>query len=77
MRKLAMTLAATAFVLGSMALAAQAQTPQRGAASIHALAENATPLVTQAACNGRWGPWCPPGRHRVCGPFRCWCARCW
>ena len=20
------------------------------------------------------GRWCPPGRHRVCGPYRCWCA---
>lgn len=73
MRKLAMTLAAAAFVLGSMAIAnAQSQ----GAGSIHALAQNATPIVKHSACGG-WGPFCPPGRTRVCGPYRCWCRPCW
>jgi len=24
----------------------------------------------------RLGAIWPPGRHRVCGPYRCWCARC-
>ncbi len=73
MRKLAMTLTAAAFVLGSMALTANAQTQQPG--SFHPLAPNATP-ITKAACWG-WGPFCPPGRTRVCGPYRCWCRPCW
>ena len=77
MGKLAITLAAAALMLGSLTFAATAQTQQPGASSIHGLAQNATPIVKQAACNGRWGPWCPPGRHRVCGPYRCWCAACW
>ncbi len=72
MKTLTMTLAA-AFALGTMALAANAQT--QGAATIHAQAQNATP-IHKAACGG-WGRWCPPGRHRVCGPMRCWCAPCW
>ena len=72
MRKLTTTLAAAAFALEAMALAATAQT--QGAATIHAQARNATP-IHQAACGG-WGRWCPPGLHRVCGPARCWCAPC-
>ena len=37
-----------------------------------------TAPVQPAACGGRWGPHCPPGRHWVCGPYgyRCWCAPC-
>ena len=76
MKKLTMTLTAAAFVLGSMALAANAQTQQAGAASVHALSHNATPIVTQAACQG-FGPYCPPGTTRVCGPYRCWCRPCY
>jgi hypothetical protein len=72
MRKLMMILAAMAFALGATALVANGQT--QGAATIHAQAQNATP-IHQAACGG-WGRWCPPGRHRVCGPMRCWCAPC-
>ena len=70
MRKLIMILAAVTFALGATALVANAQI--RGAATIHAQLQNATP-IRQAACGG-WGRWCPPGRHRVCGPMRCWCA---
>jgi hypothetical protein len=70
MKKLAIALAATAMVLGS----AHAQTQQPG--SLRALAQNATPLVTQAACGPHWGRWCGPWHHRVCGPYRCWCAHC-
>ncbi len=72
MRKVTMTLAAALFVLGSAAMA-NAQT--QGASSLNAQARNAT-IIHQAACGG-WGRWCPPGRHRVCGPYRCWCAPCW
>ncbi len=76
MRKLAITAAAAALVLGSMALSAGAQTQGAGAGSVHALSQNVTPIVKHAACNGRWGPWCPPGTIRACGPYRCWCAPC-
>jgi hypothetical protein len=72
MRKVTLTLAAALFVLGSAAMA-NAQT--QGAASLNAQARNAT-IIHKAACGG-WGRWCPPGRHRVCGPYRCWCAPCW
>jgi hypothetical protein len=73
MGKLALTLAATALLLGSVAFNAEAQT--QGAGTINAQAQNAT-IIHKAACGG-WGRWCPPGRHRVCGPYRCWCAPCW
>ena len=72
MGKLAITLAAAALMLGSLAWSADAQT--QGAASIHAQAQIATP-IHKAACGGP-GRYCPPGRHRVCGPARCWCAPC-
>jgi hypothetical protein len=73
MRKL--TIALTAIMLGIVTLQANAQTQQGAAAAMHALAQNATPIVQQAACRG-FGPYCPPGWVRRCGPFRCWCARC-
>ena len=51
MRKLTMCLIAAA-ALGAGAMSAQAQTPAPGAAGFHALAQNATPIVTKAACQG-------------------------
>ncbi len=71
MRKITMTLAAAVFVLGSVA-ATNAQT--QGASSLNAQAQSAT-SIHKAACFG-WGRWCGPGMHRVCGPYRCWCAPC-
>ncbi len=74
MKNLTMTLTAAALMLGAMALSATAQT--QGAAGVHALTQNATPIVKQAACRG-WGPRCPPGKVWVCGPYgRCWCRWC-
>lgn len=55
MRKITMTLAAAALVLGSLAVA-NAQT--QGASKLNAQAQNATPIVKFAACRG-WGR-CPP-----------------
>ena len=55
MRKITMTLAAAALVLGSLAVA-NAQT--QGASSMNAQAQNAT-IIHKAACGG-WGRWCPP-----------------
>ncbi len=75
MRKLTLTLAAATLMLGSMALQASAQTAS-GAASVHALAQNATPIVKQAACRG-YGPYCGPGYVRACGPYRCFCRPCY
>ncbi len=72
MGKLAITFAAAALLLGSVALTAQAQT--QGADTINAQAKNAT-IIHKTACGG-FGSRCPPGRHWVCGPNRCWCAPC-
>ena len=76
MRKLAMTLTAAAFVLGTMAISANAQTAS-GAANLHAQIHNATPIVKQAACRG-FGAHCPPGYTWTCGYYgRCWCRPCY
>jgi hypothetical protein len=73
MGKFAITLAAAALVLGSVAWSAGAQT--QGASSVlNAKAQNAT-IIHKTACGG-FGRWCPPGMRRVCGPARCWCAPC-
>ena len=74
MKKLALTLTAATFALGISALAVSAQT--QGAASLHAQLQNATPIVTKAACGG-WGPYCGPGWVRRCGYWGCRCVRCW
>jgi len=74
MRKITLTSAAALLVLASMAVA-NAQTQAPGASNLHAQAQNATP-IHKAACGGVWGRHCPPGRHWVCGPYRCWCAPC-
>jgi hypothetical protein len=74
MGKLTTALAAT-ILLAGLAVGAQAQT-WGGTAGLNGAAQNFTP-IQKAACGGRWGRWCPPGRHRVCGPRgRCWCAPC-
>jgi len=75
MRKLTMTLTLATLALGMLTWQAGAQTQRAGAASMHALAQNATPIVQQTACRG-FGPYCPPGYVRTCGPFRCWCRPC-
>jgi hypothetical protein len=72
MRKIT-TLAAVVFVLGSMSLA-NAQTQAPGAASLHAQAQNMTP-IQKTGCT-HWGR-CPPGTHWVCSRYHCGCARCW
>ena len=74
MRKLTMTLTTAALMLGTMAVAANAQTQAPGAAGLHAQMRNATP-IKEAACRG-WGAHCPPGTVWRCGPYRCFCARC-
>jgi hypothetical protein len=75
MRKLTMTLTAALFVLGTTAIAANAQTQGLGAGSFHAQIQNATPLK-EAACRG-FGPACGPGFTRVCNRWRCWCRPCY
>jgi hypothetical protein len=61
MRKIT-TVAAAAFVLGTIGLA-NAQT--QGASSLNAQAQNAT-IIHKAACNGFWGRWCPPRAATAC-----------
>jgi hypothetical protein len=80
MKKLALTLTAATLVLGITALTAGAQT--QGVGSLNAQAQNFTPIVKQAACNGTFGPWCGPGWVRRCwrGPFgalHCRCVPCY
>jgi predicted small secreted protein len=74
MRKVTRTLAIALLLAGSAALTADAQT-SRGAGSISSAAQNFTP-IEQVACRGS-GPYCRPGFTRVCGPYHCWCRRCW
>lgn len=81
MRKLALALTAATLALGMTALTASGQTQSPVAAGLHAQLHNFTPLVKQTACNGRWGPWCPPGRIRRCwrgpmGYLHCRCVWC-
>jgi hypothetical protein len=71
MKKLTLSLAATALVLGAMALTANAQQLSAG---LHA--QNATPIVKQVACRG-FGARCGPGFVWACGPYgRCFCRPC-
>jgi hypothetical protein len=72
MRKLMITLAATAALAGASLWQAQAANFQDPA--LTSKLRNTTP-VQPAACRG-WGPYCGPGRTRVCNAFRCWCAFC-
>jgi hypothetical protein len=69
-------LTAVALALTVSLSAARAQIQTRGAADLNAQLQNATPLVRDAACRG-FGPFCPPGSTRRCGPYRCWCVRCY
>ena len=74
MRRLMLTLAAT-IGIGAMGVPLwQAQAANFGDPAITSKLKNYTP-AQPAACRG-WGPWCPPGRVRVCGRWRCWCAVC-
>jgi hypothetical protein len=74
MRKLIITLAATV-AIGAVGVPLwQAQAANFSDPGITSAIKNYTPLKP-AACRG-WGPWCPPGRTRVCGRWRCWCAWC-
>jgi hypothetical protein len=76
MKKITMTLAAAALMVGSMALTANAQTHQFGS-GLHAQIQNATPIVQQTACRG-FGARCGPGFTWVCGYYgRCWCRPCY
>jgi hypothetical protein len=74
MRKLSTAILATTLLFAGLAFTAQAQT-WRGSTGISGAAQNFTP-IQKAACGGRFGRHCPPGRHWVCGPRRCWCAPC-
>lgn len=76
MRKLLLTVIATAAILavGATAFKADAQTT-RGAANLTTQSQNFTP-IEKAACGPHWGRWCGPFHRRVCRYGRCWCAHC-
>ena len=75
MRKIIAAVAITAAVALGGAFFSQAQAS--AVAGAIPLDTQASQPIHPAACRGR-GPFCPPGRHRVCGPYghRCWCAPC-
>ena len=75
MRKLTITIAAAAAVIGAGLFAWNAEaTTGTAAATLGATAKNYSP-VQKAACHG-WGRHCPPGFRWTCGPYRCWCPPC-
>lgn len=76
MRKLAIALGVTAAVLfaGGIAWKADATTWRTGTWNLPAAAKDYSP-IENVACYG-WGPYCPPGYTRRCGPRRCLCVRC-
>lgn len=74
MRKLVVTLSATAAILLAGSLACNAQIT-RGTASLPAASQNFTP-IEKAACGPHHGRWCGPWHHRVCRYGRCWRAPC-
>jgi hypothetical protein len=77
MKRFSLTLTAVALVMGSMAIAANAQTQAPGAGSLQAL-KNATPYVRQAACNGfTGGCGCAAGWVSACANRCCKCVRCY
>jgi hypothetical protein len=71
MRKLAITVITSA-ILFLTSLNAYALTGPNTASTSTGI--NFTPRH-EAACRG-FGPFCPPGYVRACGPFRCWCRPC-
>jgi hypothetical protein len=73
MRKLLIAIAVTSTVALGGALAWQAN----AAAPATAVPTAEQSPVLPAACGGP-NVDCPPGRHRVCGPYghNCWCAPC-
>lgn len=75
MKKLALTLTAAAFALGTMAIMASAQTPS--AASFLSQLKNATPIVKEIACRGYTGGCgCGPGFVSACRNRCCRCVPC-
>jgi hypothetical protein len=77
MRKLTLTVAATALMLGSMAMSASAQNQAPGAANLQAQIQNFTP-IHKAACNGFTGACgCAPGWISACANRCCRCVRCY
>ena len=76
MRRIAITLAASAALMVGGALTWQAQAQmERGPAALAGAAQNFTP-IEKAACGPHWGRFCGPYHHRVCGRYHCWCAPC-
>ena len=64
MQKFAIAFFAAALVMAT-AYSASSQTMSPGSAGFHAQIKNATPMIQQAACNGRTG-------GHGCGPGHVW-----
>jgi len=76
MRRMAITVAATAALMFGGALTWQAYAQiERGPAALADTAKNFTP-IEKAACGPHRGEFCGPWHHRVCGRYHCWCAPC-
>ncbi len=75
MRKLTMAAAAAAMILAPGLAWAQTAI-WAGLMKAPPPSESSSRPVEGAACRG-WGPYCPPGYVRACGPYRCWCRPCW
>lgn len=74
MRKLLLTVAATAMIFAPALAPRKAEAEILGGAAKLPPAANVS-RAEGAACQG-WGPYCPPGFVRACGPYRCWCRPC-
>ncbi len=75
MRKTAIVLAAAAGVMFIGAPRQAQANVERGSAALGHTTGDFTP-VERAACGGRWGAHCPPGRNWICRHGSCWCAPC-
>ena len=76
MRKIAIAVAATAFVIGGGLYAWKAEAMTATVSNFAAMAKNYSPIVKQTGCK-RWGTFCPPGYIWTCRPFKCKCRPCW
>jgi hypothetical protein len=77
MRRLTMILAAAMLVLGTTAMMTGADGKPMGASSVGQAVKNFTPLIKEAACNGRTGHCgCGAGWISSCGNRCCKCVPC-
>jgi hypothetical protein len=77
MRRLTIGLTVMLLAVGTIPITVEAQTQWLGAKSLHAQLKNATPIIKEAACNGRTGHCgCGAGFISACGNRCCHCVPC-